>query len=149
MEFLSKNIEDTKSIAIKFVSDLKFNQVGATVFGLCGELGSGKTTFMKSVALAFGVAETIQSPTFVIMKKYDIRGMSDEIRKEIDFLIHIDAYRMESGQEILNLGWHEIISNPKNIIFIEWPDKIKDVMPDHSKIFFEHVGENERKIIFE
>lgn len=143
MEFLSKNTEDTKNIATKFVSGLKTIHPEALVFGLCGELGAGKTTFMKYVALAFGIKETIQSPTFVIMKRYKL------INSVFDFLIHIDAYRMESGQEILNLGWLQIVNDSKNIIFIEWPDKIKDVMPPHKKIFFEHVGENERKIIFE
>ncbi len=143
MEFLSKNIDDTKSIAAKFVAGLDLVQSEAVLFGLYGELGSGKTTFMKYVADAFGIRETIQSPTFVIMKKYGLQGSN------FNFLIHIDAYRMESGQEILNLGWQQIIEDSKNIIFVEWPDKIKDVMPEHRKIFFEHVGENERKIIFE
>lgn len=143
MEFLSKNIEDTKSIAANFVSGLRPDLSNTLIFGLYGDLGAGKTTFMKYVAQSFGIEETIQSPTFVIMKKYKL---SNSI---FDFLIHIDAYRMESGQEILNLGWQQIIEDPKNIIFIEWPDKIKDVMPQHKKIFFEHISENERKIIFE
>ncbi len=143
MEFLSKSIDDTKSIAAKFVAGLDLVQSEAVLFGLYGELGSGKTTFMKYVADAFDIRETIQSPTFVIMKKYSLQGSN------FNFLIHIDAYRMESGQEILNLGWQQIIKDSKNIIFVEWPDKIKDVMPEHRKIFFEHVGENERKIIFE
>lgn len=147
MEFLSKNIEETKKLASNFVSSLDVNKEAATIFGLVGDLGSGKTTFMKYVAEAFGVKETIQSPTFVIMKRYDIRD--NVIQKEIDFLIHIDAYRLESGSEMLKLGWREIISDPKNIIFLEWPEKINDVMPKYKKINFEHVEENERKIIFE
>ena len=143
MEFLSKNTEDTKYIAHRFVSDLKTSQGEALVFGLYGDLGAGKTTFMKYVASEFGIQETIQSPTFVIMKKYKL------VNSTFDFLIHIDSYRLESGEEILKLDWLQIIRNPKNIIFIEWPDKIKDVMPEHKKIFFEHITENERKITFE
>ena len=61
-------------------------------------------------------------------------------------LIHIDAYRIESETEMLNLDWQEIISDPKNLICIEWPEKIAGIMPPHIVIKFEHVSEAERKI---
>ena len=141
MEFLSKNAEETRKIARDFAKSLKPNQTMATVVGLYGELGAGKTTFMKYLGEFLGVEETIQSPTFVIMKIYEI--FKGEVLRS---LIHIDAYRIEKEEEMLNLGWGEIIKDPKNLICIEWPERIKGIMPEHTKIFFEHLEENERKI---
>lgn len=162
MEFLSKNLERTAEIANEFVKNLKSQNNSATIVGLYGELGSGKTTFMKYLAKALGVEEEIKSPTFVIMKRYEIRSTKYEVRKDLenlkletrnsffDFLIHIDAYRIEKNEEMLNLGWQEIIADPQNLVCIEWPKLIEGIMPPHTKIFFEHGGdENERKIKIE
>lgn len=140
MEYLSKNLEDTSKIAADFVKNLKPAAEGATVIGLYGELGSGKTTFMKFLAKSLGVEEEITSPTFVIMKKYELRNTS------YDSLIHIDAYRIEKEEEMLVLGWKEMISDPQSLIFIEWPEKIEGLLPPHIVVKFEHVGETERKI---
>jgi tRNA threonylcarbamoyladenosine biosynthesis protein TsaE len=143
MEFLSKNVEETAEIASNFSKNLKSGNGCAAIVGLYGELGSGKTTFMKYMAESFGVKETIQSPTFVIEKIYELEN------KNFQHLIHIDAYRIEKEEEMLNLGWKEIIADAKNLICIEWPERISGIMPAHTKIFFEHVSENERKIKIE
>jgi tRNA threonylcarbamoyladenosine biosynthesis protein TsaE len=149
MEFLSKNVAETAKIAANFVkTSLAKADFGgkAVIVGLYGELGSGKTTFMKYLAESFGVGETIQSPTFVIEKIYELTN------QPFQHLIHIDAYRIEKEEEMINLGWREIISDPKNLICIEWPEKIFGIMPEHIKINFEHIedpgrmNENERKI---
>ncbi len=162
MEFLSKDVSETAQIALDFANSLEDDHQGATVVGLYGELGSGKTTFMKYLAKAFGVEETIQSPTFVIMRKYELRSTSYEVRENpgksqlatrnsyFDFLIHIDAYRIEKESEMINLGWQKIIADPKNLICVEWPERIAGIMPLYTKIFFEHgSNENERKIKIE
>lgn len=141
MEFISKSVEETAMFAVKFTSDLKPKDIGATVIGLYGELGSGKTTFMKYLAEYFGVKETIKSPTFVIMKSFKLAPCNFQT------LIHIDAYRIEKVEEMLNLGWREIISDPANLICVEWPEKIAQIMPDHIMLKFEHGDkENKRKI---
>jgi len=145
MEFISKSIEETAQIASNFASficreDAHLGKKGATVVGLYGELGSGKTTFMKYLAESFGVEEIIQSPTFVIMKSFNFQSSI------FNKLIHIDAYRIEKEEEMLNLGWSEIISDPKNLICIEWPEKIAGIMPPHIVIKFEHLNEVSRKI---
>lgn len=163
MEFVSKSVEETKKIASNFAKATldkpDFEKNKATVVGLYGELGSGKTTFMKYLAENLGVQETIQSPTFVIMKKYELRNTSNEVRKDLDyselelrnshfdFLIHIDAYRIEKEAEMLNLGWEDMINDLKNLICIEWPERILGIMPPHIMLRFEHgERENERKI---
>jgi tRNA threonylcarbamoyladenosine biosynthesis protein TsaE len=140
MEFLSKNVAKTSQIAAEFGAKLKPNTEKATTIGLYGELGSGKTTFMKYLAKAFGIKETIQSPTFVIEKIYELEN------KPFQHLIHIDAYRIEKEDEMINLGWQEIIADPSNLICIEWPERIAKIMPEHIIIKFEHEGQNERKI---
>lgn len=146
MEFLSKNVAETAQIAAEFGAKLESKTEKATIVGFYGELGSGKTTFMKYLAESFGVKETIQSPTFVIEKIYELEN------KPFQHLIHIDAYRIEKEDEMINLGWQEITSNPSNLICIEWPERIVGIMPPHTKIFFEHpespgrINESSRKI---
>jgi tRNA threonylcarbamoyladenosine biosynthesis protein TsaE len=139
-EFISKNVAETAKIAHHFGVKLNSKEDGATIVGFYGELGSGKTTFMKYLAKAFGIEDTIKSPTFVIEKIYELEN------KNFRHLIHIDAYRIEKEEEMLNLGWQEIIADPKNLICIEWADRIAGIMPPHIMIKFEHVSENERKI---
>lgn len=146
-EWISKNLEDTEKIAIEIASHFTaqgaVSRDKATVVGLYGELGAGKTTFMKYFAKALGVTEEIQSPTFIIMRIFNFQF---SIFKK---LIHVDAYRLESGEELLKLGWAELISDPKNLICIEWPEKVAEVMPKHFMLRFGHAGEeNTRKISF-
>lgn len=150
MEFLSESLRETAEIAKNFAEKIKPEKNSAAVIGLYGELGSGKTTFMKYLAENFGVKETIQSPTFVIMKIYKILSIiginSNADIGMFEHLIHIDCYRIEKEEEMVNLGWGEMVSNPKNLICVEWPERIVKIMPKHIIIKFEHVGENQRKI---
>jgi len=117
------------------------NKDGATVVGLYGDLGSGKTAFTQAAAKCLGVKEAVTSPTFVIEKIYKLD------HKNFEHLIHIDAYRLGSGDELLHLGWEEIAKNPKNIIFIEWPERVSEILPeDIKKIYFTFVDASSRKI---
>lgn len=123
----------------------------ALVLGLKGELGGGKTTFLQGFAKGLKIKEKILSPTFTIMKKFQIRANSRlhshlHSRKFINFY-HLDCYRIKKPEEILNLGFKEIISQPKNIIAVEWADKIKKIMPKNTIwIKFEFIDEKTRKI---
>jgi len=133
--------EETIDFASEFVKSLKANTEGATVVCLYGDLGSGKTTFVKSAARTLGVKDIITSPTFVIEKIYEIE------KSGFKRLFHIDAYRLEEGAELLALGWNEIISNKENIIFIEWPKYVADVLPQNRhNLKFTFVDENTRTI---
>ena len=132
--------------ASSFIKNLSVNSDRAIIIGLLGDLGSGKTAFVQSVAKVLKIEKYITSPTFVIQKRYKINF------SEVSFknLIHIDAYRLDCGSELLNLGWEEIISNPKNVIFIEWPEKVKDILDsDIKKIYFKFVDDKTRKISYE
>lgn len=142
MKILSKSLKDTEKIAREFVEkEFVRNKDGAFVVGLYGDLGSGKTAFTQAVAKCLGVKETVTSPTFVIEKIYKLNN------KYFDHLIHIDAYRLKSENELLHLGWEEIAKNPKNIIFIEWPERVAEILPDDiKKISFTFIGEQTRRI---
>lgn len=131
-----------KNFARKIVGHRKFNKFNnncAIVIGLSGELGSGKTTFVQGFAKELGIKERIISPTFVILKKFKI--------KNFKFLTHIDAYRIKNYKEILDLGWKDMLVNPKNIILVEWPEKIKKIFPrQHFWLNFSHKGKNTRGV---
>lgn len=114
----------------------------ATVYGLSGDLGSGKTTFTKEVAEILGISkDEVTSPTFVIEKKYAITHV------QFTHLIHIDAYRLESSKELENIGWNEVTQSSQNLILIEWPEKVRDIMPEFSQtIYFKCIDESAREI---
>ncbi len=117
---------------------------GAVVLALTGDLGAGKTAFVKAIAKRLGVEEHVTSPTFVIMKTYDTQQTMDEGFKS---LTHIDAYRLESAHELEVLGWSELLADPDALIAVEWPEKVPGAMPTSAHHFvFEHVDENTRKI---
>jgi len=131
--------KETTAFGRKFAGELK----GAVVFGLTGDLGTGKTKFVKGLAKGLGVKENITSPTFVLMRTYRLKG-------KIENFVHIDCYRISSSDELLNFGLKEYIEEGKSIIAIEWAEKIKDILCiDTVWINFWHGGrENERRLEF-
>ena len=135
-----KNLEEMKKFAISVANKTKIGKK-ATIFCLYGDLGSGKTTFTKGFVSAFGVKQNVTSPTFVIEKIYKLPKLLGKFKH----IIHIDAYRLSGGEEMIELGWKEIIENPENIILVEWPEKIADILPKNiKKIEFTFVDENQR-----
>ncbi|HEY4505465.1 MAG TPA: tRNA (adenosine(37)-N6)-threonylcarbamoyltransferase complex ATPase subunit type 1 TsaE [Candidatus Paceibacterota bacterium] len=134
------SLVDMEKFAVNFVSKLLPHKDKATVVGLYGNLGAGKTTLTQFIAKAFGVEDVVASPTFVIEKIYDLT------RQRFAHLVHIDAYRLDKSEELLHLGWKEIISNPKNLILIEWSERVADIMPKHIRINLTYISENSREI---
>ncbi len=106
----------------------------ATLVTLSGELGAGKTAFTKAVAKAFGVEETVNSPTFVLEKIYPIRKIEESRSNgaglQFKRLIHIDAYRLEKGADLSPLGFDELMQDASNLILLEWPEKVTDALPE-------------------
>lgn len=125
-KIISHNLEETEKIAREWLKEIseknsdvdKSNTPKALIVGLSGHLGAGKTAFVKMVAKALGITESITSPTFVIMKNYEINSENWET------LVHIDLYRLEKPEEIKALNLEKIVSNPKNLIMIEWPEHV-------------------------
>ncbi len=96
---------------------------GATLVTLSGELGAGKTSFTQSVAQALGITEPVTSPTFVLEKVYELTG------QPFARLVHIDAYRLESGRALGALGFDELMQDPQNLVLLEWPEQVSDALP--------------------
>lgn len=92
---------------------------------LKGNLGAGKTTFVLGFLDYFGIKPHAASPTFVIMKKYKINSKLKTKNSKTESIYHLDAYRLQSKKDLGVLGFDEILNNPKNIILIEWPERIK------------------------
>ncbi|MEX0652195.1 MAG: tRNA (adenosine(37)-N6)-threonylcarbamoyltransferase complex ATPase subunit type 1 TsaE [Candidatus Paceibacterota bacterium] len=106
-------------------------QKTATVVGLYGDLGAGKTTFTKALARALGVDETVTSPTFVLEKIYSLANQKQA--RGFSQLVHIDAYRLEESKELKQLNWNTYIVDPKNIIVVEWADRVAEFLPEDIK----------------
>lgn len=138
MERRTQKAEELRELASSFVRALG-PRTSATVLALSGELGAGKTTFVQAAAAALGVKEAVTSPTFVIEKIYAL-----PTQKGQTFLrfIHIDAYRLKGSHELEVLDWKELIAEPKNLILLEWPERVADIMPaDAIHIRFEIDGD--------
>jgi tRNA threonylcarbamoyladenosine biosynthesis protein TsaE len=150
MIYISENTKDTENIASIFLEKIAKNilEKHATVVFLSGELGAGKTTFTKSFAKVLGIKEKLNSPTFVIMKKYKIPLYKKNKEKNISFknFFHIDAYRLKNEKDLLHLGWQEILEEKENLIFIEWGEIVFKIIPKkHYKIKIEHTKTGGRK----
>jgi len=144
MEYEEKDIGNISIELVKKLIDQKnkIDEKSATLLFLSGDLGAGKTRLTKEILSSFGVDGPVISPTFVVMKKYELKN------SPWNSLIHIDAYRMkDENTEIL--GLQEIFVDPKNLVVIEWPEYLKNI-PDfkHVKVYIEHISETKRKILF-
>ncbi len=140
---ITASAKQTFNFAKKFTRHLK----GGEIIGLVGELGAGKTIFVKGLAAGLGIKKNITSPTFVLMKIYPIklprhgRGSSsagfntvNKITKtQISNLIHIDAYRLKSAKDILAIGAQEYLGRIGAITVIEWADRVKKILPKKTK----------------
>ena len=121
----------------------------ATVVALHGDLGAGKTTLTQEIAKQLKISESVISPTFVIIKKYNLPAQAGVVDKNFKYLIHIDAYRLNSSEELLKLGWQEIFEDKSNLIIIEWPENVSDCIPkDVCTIKLSHTDESTRSIEF-
>lgn len=109
----------------------------ARVLALYGDLGAGKTAFTKVVAKQLGISESVTSPTFVVMKRYEPSIGSWRS------LVHIDAYRLESVEELVVLGFRDWLLESNTLIIIEWADKVESLLPtDTYKLRFSLEGES-------
>jgi tRNA threonylcarbamoyladenosine biosynthesis protein TsaE len=115
---------------------------GAFVVTLSGELGAGKTAFVKELAKHLGVSHEITSPTFVIMRSYPIPAPAP-----FTTLTHIDAYRIESDDEMRVLGFDAILRDKNRIVCIEWPEKIANLIPEDAHRVSLTVGEGEARTV--
>jgi tRNA threonylcarbamoyladenosine biosynthesis protein TsaE len=116
----------------------------ARVLALAGNLGAGKTNFIQGFAKGLGIKETINSPTFVILRKYPLANACSGF----EVFYHIDCYRLGSDKELLQLGVEGILKDPASIVAVEWPEIADNLFPRKVlMIEFETLGANERRIV--
>lgn len=141
MIYVSKSLEETADIARKFLNPLNI-EGKALAAAFYGDLGAGKTTFIQALAKEMGIQEPITSPTFVIQKSYSAK-------KYFDTLVHIDAYRLDSGEELLKLRFYETLEIPNSIVCVEWPDNVKSALPmDFKKVICRFIDETTHEYEF-
>lgn len=136
MEILLSSTQKTKDLAGKVAGKLK----PGDVLALYGDLGSGKTTFVNFLVDSLGIPARVQSPTFVLHRKYT--GGSGDIK----VVNHIDLYRITKLEETNDLGLDEIFTKEDSVAVIEWPELVENILPKKTtKIYFDYVSKNERK----
>ena len=127
--YISNNINDTFDFSSMFAKKLKPSDIVC----LIGDLGVGKTVIAKGIAKYFNVDTDVISPTFNILKIYDVKN---SIIKRI---YHYDLYRLKSINELYNIGFDEYISDSNAIHIIEWPEIAKELLPkNHYKVSIEY-----------
>ena len=125
---------DTQKLGEKFAKNIN----SGDIILLYGELGSGKTTFIKGILKGLQFSGEVTSPTFSLINEYDA----------IEKVVHIDCYREENLDRWINLGVEDYF-NESNIVIIEWPEILETIIPDKSlKIEINHINENTREITF-
>lgn len=134
----TKSSLETQRLGREFGQKIKN---GGVLF-LFGDLGGGKTTFTQGLAQSLGIKRQIVSPTFLIMRTYELPGTTDQVFN------HLDLYRIESEKDVHSLGLSEILENPGNIVVIEWAERLGKAKPKvRTEIHFEYIDENNRNIV--
>lgn len=119
LRYESNSLTDTESIGKKIAPMLH----GGDLVLLSGDLGAGKTSLVKGIAKAIGIKDTVTSPTFAIMNEYPVQD-----DPSIQTFLHIDTYRLEEAEELLEIGFEDYLQDEHCLILIEWPDKIQRIL---------------------
>src|SRR5688500_14376962 len=114
LSVVTRSAEETRIVG----AALSPNLLPGVVLSLTGELGAGKTVLVQGLAAAMGVEDRVTSPTFTIVHEYDGRYP----------MIHLDIYRLDSFQEVLDLGFEEFL-DPSAVVVIEWGEAISPLLP--------------------
>ncbi len=158
--FITKSFKETQKLGKEFARSFLARLQGKTlIIALYGDLGSGKTTFVQGLAVGLGIKNRIISPTFIIVRCYELQNQKSKIKNqnnnanlkslELTTFYHIDLYRVENERGLEDLGLEEIINNKNNIVVIEWAEKLKSLMSEKRiDIEFSYEKDSVRKITF-
>lgn len=127
--YISHSDDETQKIGTEFATEL----VAGDVVFLYGDLGYGKTTFVKGAMKGLGIQERVISPTFTIIRTHGN-------------VHHIDLYRLEGEKELEEIGLQEILNDSSVITFIEWPEKIKKLPQKYTEVIMKMNRDNTRTI---
>ena len=130
---ITKSFLETEKLGQEFSKEIKLGDI----ILLYGDIGSGKTTFVKGILKGFKFSSNVTSPTFSLINEYDAN----------EKIIHIDCYREKNLKRWINLGIEDYF-NDSNIIIIEWPEILTDIIPQSViKIQIQHIDKNIRKFL--
>ncbi|MCX7821178.1 MAG: tRNA (adenosine(37)-N6)-threonylcarbamoyltransferase complex ATPase subunit type 1 TsaE [Brevinematales bacterium] len=133
IKFLSKSISETFDLGRKFATGEIVDLSRIKIFLLQGELGSGKTSFVRGFCSHFGLDTLVSSPSFTIINEY----YNERIK-----ILHIDFYRVKSVEELTEIGFYELFDN-SDFVFIEWPEMIEKSLANNFCILKFFYGEEE------
>lgn len=136
IKIISTSPQQTRILAKKFAKLLR----GGEILALHGELGSGKTTFVKGLALGLGIRQKIMSPSFLIATSYKLPRYKKT-------LYHLDLYRIPNPSHLRELGFADILKDPKNITVIEWPHHAGQLPQSTIHLKFRHGKRTKERII--
>ena len=136
-EYISKSVEETEQIAAGLAGTLR----GGECIALDGELGAGKTQFVRGLLLGLGgEPKLVSSPTFVLLNVYDSGRLK---------LFHLDAYRVHGGQDFEAIGFNEFIELG-SVVVVEWASRVRDLLPaNRIAISIEHIDDHTRRIVID
>ena len=134
-EFISKSEHDTEELGCRFASSLP----GGTVVAMYGDLGAGKTAFVRGMARGMGLDCRVSSPTFTIVNEY--LGKRE--------LIHFDMYRLSSADELFDIGWEDYLARGA-VCVVEWSEKVQDAFfGDEITVRIDKLSDSARRISIE
>ncbi len=136
-KIICKSVDNLDKVAIKLLNTYP----DIRIFAFYGKMGSGKTTFIKSLCKISGVTDIVNSPTFSIINEY---------KTDVgDSIFHFDFYRIKKQEEVLDIGYEDYFFSG-SYCFIEWPEKVENLLPENTVrvIIEEGSKKNERVFIF-
>lgn len=134
-EFISKSEHDTEELGRRFASGLP----GGTVVAMYGDLGAGKTAFVRGMARGMGLDCRVSSPTFTIVNEY--LGQRE--------LIHFDMYRLSSADELWDIGWDDYLERGA-VCAVEWSENVEDAFTGGEvRVSIDKLSDGERRITIE
>ena len=148
---VTNNSQETLALGEKIAREVK----DGGIVCLYGELGSGKTTFTQGIAKALGIGQYVNSPSFLIMRTYELPAKNEErqpnadrpLDEKLTGFYHVDLYRLESEREIEDIGLPEILEDSRSIVVIEWAEKLGNLLPQKRiDLHFQYIDEEKRKI---
>ena len=133
--FITNNETETEALGERFAQDLP----GGTVVAMYGDLGAGKTAFVRGMARGMGLSCRVSSPTFTIVNEY--LGPRE--------LIHFDMYRLEGADELFDIGWEDYLARGA-VCAVEWSEKVEDAFyGDEYRVTIQKLDDTRRSITIE
>lgn len=133
MQYISNSVEETEKIGAELACKLS----AGSIIAFTGDLGAGKTAFVRGIARGLGIAERVTSPTFTIVNEYD-GGKKP--------LFHFDLYRLHDADELFDIGWEDYL-NRGGICAVEWSERAADALENYIRVDIIRGESDDQRII--